>query len=450
MAARHVFAVALGIAFSTSLCLSPFCFALDREADGADALPQVDNAKFQFVGRINSNAVFVRSGPSNNFYPAVKLDKGAEVKVVGIKYDWLKIVPPEGSFSYVPQAYVDRRGDGKIGRVNSPLNVRAGSLLNQMKTTVQVKLDEGQDVQIIGPQDEYYKIVPPEGAYLYVNKQYVDPVRRDDPGQPEIAAKPAPDSATPDTQPEAAGNDEPVVTKVPEKPEAGVAEQAVAESDKAATEDASATQPAVVAEDFHKLEADFEAASQQPVVDQPIEQLTERYTTLAKSGTLTGTSKRIVDARLVALKMRDDARTQLLSFRKSQEAMRERQHDLQIEQQEIDERVKQTQVALYSAVGTLRVSSIQQGQTTLYRLTDPATGRTIVYLRTNDPKFSGLLNQFVGVRGDVTSDERLRMRIITPTDAEAVDAAKVNSTVIATITPPSMLPTASTSIEVGN
>ena len=59
------------------------------------------------------------------------------------------------------------------------------------------------------------------------------------------------------------------------------------------------------------------------------------------------------------------------------------------------------------------MSSLQQGNATLYRLTDPATGRTIVYLRSNDPKYASLLNQFVGVRGDLTSDERLRMKIIT-------------------------------------
>src|SRR5207248_3438513 len=127
---------------------------------------------------INSNAVYVRSGPGDNYYPTMKLDKGVAVTVVGIKFDWLKVSPPEGSFSYVAKAYVEKRGDGSVGRVTKPdLNVRAGSDLNAMKTTVQSKLDAGQDVQIVGEQDEYFKVKPPEGAFLYVSKQFVDPVK---------------------------------------------------------------------------------------------------------------------------------------------------------------------------------------------------------------------------------------------------------------------------------
>src|SRR5687767_8611801 len=175
MATRHICLAAFGFAAFTSLAILPLCARAQEES--GEALPQVDNARHQFVGRVASNSVFVRSGPSNSsFYPTMKLDKGQEVTVVGIKHDWLKIVPPKGSFSYVPQVYVTRRGDGKIGRVNSSLNVRAGSSLNPMKTTLQVKLEEGQDVTILGELDEYYKIVPPEGAYLYVNQRDVEPI----------------------------------------------------------------------------------------------------------------------------------------------------------------------------------------------------------------------------------------------------------------------------------
>ena len=98
--------------------------------------------------------------------------------VVGIKFDWLKIAPPEGSFCYVAKAYVEKRGDGSVGRVNNQANVRVGSSLNAMKTKVSAKLEPGQDVAIIGEQDEYFKIKPPKDVYLYVNKQFVDPVKQ--------------------------------------------------------------------------------------------------------------------------------------------------------------------------------------------------------------------------------------------------------------------------------
>ena len=69
----------------------------------------------------------------------MKLNTGAKVTVVGERFEWLKVVPPEGSFCYIAKAFVDRNGD--TGTVNRPdVNVRAGSSLNAMKTTVQAKL----------------------------------------------------------------------------------------------------------------------------------------------------------------------------------------------------------------------------------------------------------------------------------------------------------------------
>ena len=91
-------------------------------------------------------------------------------------------------------------------------------------------------------------------------------------------------------------------------------------------------------------------------------------------------------------------------------------------------------------LGTLRISSLQQSGATLYRLTDPGTGRTLVYLKSNDPKYTGMLNEFVGVNGDIKEDPALTMKVITPTSVEAVDQNKVNVNITATVMPPSLLP----------
>jgi uncharacterized protein YgiM (DUF1202 family) len=431
------------------------------EDEGVQSAPQVENAKFQLIGEINTNQISVHSGPSNNFYPTTKLKKGETVTVVGKKGEWLKILPPEGSFSYVPQVYVTRRGEGKVGRVNSPLNVRAGSTLNGMKTTVQTKLDPDQDVTILGEDDEYFKITPPEGAYLYVNAQYVTPTKVQGPtstlakagtdttkGAPEVSAEPG-TPTTPAGEPKdgsAAPSEDLVVSKTPDKSTKIVANGTTqpGSDDASGQAEGPASRPSVasVTEEFQKAEADYQAAGKQNILDQPVDKLLERYTSLQKTGGLTGMNKRIVDARVTALKMRADAKAQMVAFRKSQDDKAQRDQALKAEQTEIGERMKQTQVALYTAVGTLRVSSLQQGQTTLYRLTDPGTGRTVVYIKSNDPKFAGMLNQFIGVRGDLVTDDNLKMKTITPTEAEQVEQTKVNRTVIATITPPSLLPAA--------
>jgi len=44
-----------------------------------EAAPLIDNSKASFAGVINSNDVYVRSGPGENYYATLKLDKGAPV-----------------------------------------------------------------------------------------------------------------------------------------------------------------------------------------------------------------------------------------------------------------------------------------------------------------------------------------------------------------------------------
>ncbi len=99
--------------------------------------------------------------------------------MVAKKGNWLKVQPPEGSFSYVQKAFVNKYGDGKSGKVTTPnLIVRAGSSVQpQLQWAVQTKLDIGQDVTILGEENEYFKVRPPESAYLYIKADEVKPVR---------------------------------------------------------------------------------------------------------------------------------------------------------------------------------------------------------------------------------------------------------------------------------
>jgi uncharacterized protein YgiM (DUF1202 family) len=127
-------------AFAVALA-SPIVRAQAPAVSGAadTVVPEVQNSRFQFTGEVNSNTVYVRSGPAENYYPTAKLDKGAQVTVVGIKGDWLKIVPPAGSFSVVAKAYVKQKeGSANVGIVDvETLNVRAGSTVSPLKVTVQ-------------------------------------------------------------------------------------------------------------------------------------------------------------------------------------------------------------------------------------------------------------------------------------------------------------------------
>jgi uncharacterized protein YgiM (DUF1202 family) len=409
-----------------------------------DAVPQPDvaNSRFQIQGTINAETVYVRSGPGEGYYPTEQLQKGQTVTVVGIKFDWLKIIPPEGSYSYVGAVFVDRNADGSSGKINrNDVNVRAGSLVNAAKTTVQMRLNSGDQVEIIGKEDEYLKIKPPVGAYLYVNKDFVTvagPTAADGaPAAPAVApiktAAPTIDTSgtimtsTPTTAPS----------------QASLAAPTTAPSGVAA---APTTKPTVAAappptpeELFAADESAFTEISKLPLDKQPIDDLLTKYQSIDKSDGLSDELKQVVDIRIVTLKARADNQAKLIEEHQLEAQAAQRQLALQAEQQELAERLKQSEIQVFAAVGTLEPSSLQLGGGTLYRLTDPGTGRTVVYVRTSDPKVTGLMGQFVGISGEANTDPQLSLKVIEPTDAKVVDPAKVNGSVMAEIIPPSLL-----------
>jgi uncharacterized protein YgiM (DUF1202 family) len=426
--------------------------------------PEVANSKYQIEGVVNTDSVYVRSGPGEGYYSTQQLQKGADVTVVGIKFDWLKILPPDGSYSYVASVFVDR---------NDNVNVRAGSLVNPAKTTVQTHLSKDDTVQIIGKEDEYLKIKPPQGAYLYINKDFVTIAHtvatNAAPGDssPIVTAAPistqtpaATDAATPTTQPDATasastatvGNAAPVnpiAAGVAAK--SGEAASAILTSTpttapSAAVASAATTQPAAVAvvapnpvDQFADFESQFAAMARQPLEDQNADGLVTKYQSVAKADALSPELKEVVQIRIATLQARSDNKVKLLEAKRMEKEAAEKRLALQAEQQELAERLKQSEIQVFAAVGQLEPSSLQVGGGTLYRLTDPATGRTVVYVRTGDTKVTGLMGQFVGITGEVTTDSQLSLRVVSPTDAQVVEPAKVNASVMADIVPPSLL-----------
>ncbi|HWP40367.1 MAG TPA: hypothetical protein VNL70_05530, partial [Tepidisphaeraceae bacterium] len=365
------------------------------------------------------------------------------------KFNWLKILPPEGSFCYVAKAYVNRAGNGSVGQVTNTLNVRIGSSLNPLKTKVATRLEPNQMVQIIGEQDEYFKIKPPPGVYLYIAKQFVEPVKKLDgsdqpsplPPQPAIAEQAAEPAARGQSPDRAGGNEA--------ASEASAASQAqeLSVAQGPTTQPLSgelsppSTQPTVNAEvEFDRLESEYATISQQPLDEQPVEQLLAAYEKLAVAEGLPESLRRICDFKISVLKTRAELKSQYVETRRSQDSLKQKQMALRAEQQELEDRIRQSEVQFFTAVGTLRTSSLQQGQGTLYRLTDPSNGRTVVYLRSDDAKLGQFIGQFIGVKGEVANDAALNLRIITPTEFTVVNPAKLGTGIAAQIVPPSLMP----------
>ena len=144
-----------------------------------------------FVAEITGNDVYIRSGPGTNFYHCGKLYAGDRVQVVREQQGWSAIVPPPGCFSWIAMQFVSiNLQDPTVGIVTgNNVGVYAGSDYVEPwnSTSKQVTLSQGQTVKLLGEEkDDYYKIAPPKGAYLWVSSQYAERTDRGPNRPPEI------------------------------------------------------------------------------------------------------------------------------------------------------------------------------------------------------------------------------------------------------------------------
>jgi hypothetical protein len=463
-----------------SLLLPAGVFAQTQGPGGVEQVqPDIENTKFQAAGVLN-RAEFVRSGAGENYYSTSKLEKGASVVVVGAKGSWLKILPPEGSFSYVQKVSVQKFGDGKQGKVMGTQQpwVRAGSNLLPLMWAMQTRLQPRDTVEIIGEDDLYFRIKPPAGAYLYISKDAVDAkqmveVTANGQVKPAVEAPAATPPATPapSEAPAVVENPPAAVTPVPPpvSPAAiaplppAVAEATAAPQTKPALAEAPPAAPAVepttpaveeapartltaaeAVTKLQELEARFAEASQMSLESQPLAELTRGYQQIADAQGINDVTKRVADVRLTTLKVRTDARDMQRSAETARRAGAEKLTAQRAENQELRQQIAQAQITLYTAVGTLRESSLQVSKTPLYRITDPATGRTLAYVWGTDPKVGTLVDKFVGIRGAVANDARLSVRVINPSSIESIAPAGFNEVYAADIAPASMQPRGAT------
>jgi hypothetical protein len=191
---------------------------------------------------------------------------------------------------------------------------------------------------------------------------------------------------------------------------------------------------------FDKAESAFLTSKDLPLEKQPIDEILKQFEGVSKNDALPESMRRVAESRVVTLKARLSAKTELVKLREGETELKQRQMALEADQQELHKRIAESTVKVYTAVGTLQPSSLQQGAVTLYRITDPATGRTVCYLRSNDAATIKLLGQFVGVRGALHEEARLGAKVITPTELTACDPGKVHLSITAQIIPPSLIP----------
>jgi hypothetical protein len=170
----------------------------DKESDtAAENTTTAAVPSFPYIAEITDDDVPIRSGPGTNYYICGKLKKANKVNVVGSQFSWSRIVPPTGSFSWISNRYVSIDPDNSsIGIVTADgIRVYAGSEYMEPihSEILQLKLNRGDEVRFVGSQKgDYYKIAPPEGAYLWVSTKYTKPIAAPAPKvSPTIVTPPA-------------------------------------------------------------------------------------------------------------------------------------------------------------------------------------------------------------------------------------------------------------------
>ncbi|NOT00729.1 MAG: hypothetical protein HOP29_08885 [Phycisphaerales bacterium] len=355
-----------------------------------------DPASFErYVGEVTANDVYLRSGPSANYYEVAKLSAGDRVTVVGRQETWLAIVPPNGCFSLVHKNFVDLDATGLNGVVNGDaVLVRAGSSLRSELYAKQVKLDRGAEVTVIGPHNQdYLRIAPPPGAELFLSSDYVARA-------PDQTAAP---NANVASLPVAAMTGQPS-TDQPSNQATDAATPAVAAD--AGTK--PSPQPSAERSALTQLEDAMTAEMEKPLVQRDHAELLERYRSLAGK-TADAYVKAYATTRIKQLELGAEAAVEVRTINDTADRLSAARRDKIAERANIRAPIREIGGG-FDAEGELRNSALFSSPVgpKWYRLVsgiDDVTWRTLCYIEI-PPDLTLDMNRYLGRKVGVRARER--------------------------------------------
>jgi hypothetical protein len=380
---RHIRAVMIGLMFAAA------CPAVAEEATpvtpaGVNPAARPSD-EFPYEGVVTGDNVYVRSGPGTNWYPTKMLRKDARVRVIAEEFGWLKIVPPEGSFSYVESVAVERSADSSRGVTQlDGVYVKAGSELSPRKVATQQILPRGVELTILGEDEGFYKVLPPEGSYLYISKQYV---RRagptDDLARFETMPREEPRPTTPAARPPAeavtrAPAGRTIPSEVLEQPTTNRKHRAMLET----------------------IEADLRSALATPGGTTQFPALVNRYRPIAEQEEDL-VARAVARTRIDQLTAQLDLKELVVDATQKRDSLENVRLQLERDRTRLFETRGSAPPPTWDYQGELRRSMAFGGRDDRYRLIDPTTQATIAYI--DIPARSGidasrLIHRYVGIR----------------------------------------------------
>jgi hypothetical protein len=350
--------------------------------------------------RVTADGVNLRSRPDANSLSVARLERETVLRATGSEFGWHRVLPPEGVFSFVAARYVEQQQDGTgvVSVRSGTLRVRVGSLVfnvDPMQCEVQTRLPRGARVRIIGRQDDWLKIVPPEGVYMHVSERYVARISDD------VAAR--------------LGADRSVASQPSRTPPAASAPGVAGEKPRPA-----AVEPNLGgkwAQHLVLVEAAIEAEARKPVLEQSWTAAIASLRPVAAQREEPAVA-RLAGAWITRLEERIAGQVALRAAREL--ARREVRNKAQTQRElERIQRARQqpTSRPAFEARGELLPSYVPDGERAArrYKLQDPLTGRVQAYLEF--PQRAGMapksyVGKYVGVRGERVREASLGADVI--------------------------------------
>lgn len=423
-------------------------------AQEASTLPQVAGkpagVQYPFTAEVTGNDVYIRTGNSVNDYHSGKVNKGFKVTVVDEVLGWAKILPPEGSYSWISKSYVTvNAANPNTGVVTGDsVRVWAGSDFREPLHSpgLQTKLNAGEIVELMPSQPEnsdYFKIKPPVGAHLWISAEYLTfaaPMEGKPvivPPRPDTAGAQQPTVQKPAVQPPAADippsteQSRPMFTNIPGQE--GQTSETEESSETAGTEPsqqpAEAVEPAkpapatketqYLAENY-ELSKKIDEIVKQPLGEQDyteVKQALEAIKTDADAGRAAAFAQVLLE-RIARYELAASAIQQVQQQDKSLQKTRE-----QIEKAHQAQLSKLPKEADYLYTGILKPSYVysDEGGPKRYLLTD-ANGKIISYLVPASAAIAGKMDSLagtkVGVKGTIANNARSLVTLVNVTEVD--------------------------------
>lgn len=323
------------------------------------AAPPKTGTNEPYVAEVVGNDVRIRSGPGTQFYQCGKLYAGDRVQVVKTEQTWSCIVPPPGCFSWVAVQYVSiNLRNPTVGVITGDnVGVYTGSDTEEAKysTSKQVVLSRGQTVKLLGEEkDDYYKINPPQGAYLWVSSQYLQAV------------------------------DKPLAKTLSPDPNAAAKAAAAKKTDPNA--------PLTGLDLYYALSEKVKAEHNKPMAEQNYTEIRKKLAELAavKDGGRAARYATYTLRQVEGYELARQAATEIEQQKKDLAATNEKIDTARATQLEgIQDTSK------FAIKGKLATSSVYSGSTKRYRILDD-TDKTICYVTPTGPAANMDLSKFVG------------------------------------------------------